>query len=351
MVIETLRRTKNAALATVRALRVLDGATTHTVPWRSGPVSLRHYKAQAPVVGPPLLLITPIINRFRVVDLQAGSSLVESLVNSGVDVYVVDWGAPRRIDAGTDWEDYVLRLLPRMLDVIVAESAPLPAGVPEKTVDVMGYCLGGTIAVLLAATFPERIRRLVTLATPIDFHTGVPHMDLIGDWVAEGNFPVDRITHAFGNFPASLIQQGFLWQRPLSSALKFRRAWKRFGARDFANLFCALESWNQHGVDVPGAAYRRLIVDLYRENRLAKGTFVLGGERVDLKRIDCPLLVITAANDTTCPPIAAHALLERVGTPADKRTTLDLPGGHVTVTVSSKAPARLHAPLAEWLRS
>jgi polyhydroxyalkanoate synthase len=350
VVVETLRRTKNAVQATAHALRVLNGATQHTVPWCSGSVSLRHYKARTTPLGPPLLLITPIINRFRVVDLQAGGSLVESLVTSGVDVYVVDWGAPSRIDAGTDWEDYVLRLLPRMLDVIVAESE-LPAGVPEGTVDVMGYCLGGTIAVLLAATSPQRVRRLVTLATPIDFHTGVPHMDLIGKWVAEGHFPVELITRAFGNFPARLIQQGFLWQRPLSSALKFRRAWKRFGKRDFARLFCALESWNQDGVDVPGAAYRRLIVDFYRENRLAKGTFVLGGERVDLERIRCPLLVITAANDTTCPPVAAHALLELVGTPAEQRRALDLPGGHVTVTVGSKSAQRLHAPLADWLRA
>ncbi len=142
MVIETLRRTRNAVQATAHALRVLNGATSHTVPWRSGPVSLRHYKARTAPAGPPLLLITPIINRFRVVDLQAGGSLVEGLVESGVDVFVVDWGAPRRIDAGTDWEDYVLRLLPRMLDVISGEAGPLP-------VDVMGYCLGGTMNSIL----------------------------------------------------------------------------------------------------------------------------------------------------------------------------------------------------------
>ena len=343
---KTITRLKNAVTATRRAAALQGGATPHEVVWRSGPVRLRYY---APTVADvtdgaaprtPLLLVTPIINRFRVVDLAPESSLVGSLVAQGLPVYLVDWGDVRRIDGGTDWEDYVLRYLRRAADVVGARH-------PGAGMDLAGYCLGGTIAVLFAARFPERVRKLVTLTTPVDFSGAEPHMDLLRQWVAPATFPVERITEAFGAMPGRLIQQGFLWQRPVDSAFKLRDAWPRFQDLGFARFFSVLESWNQDAVDVPGAAYRRLIRDLYNENHLARGTFLLGREPVDLGRITCPVLVVAADRDTTCPPPAAKALLDLVG--STETRYLELRGGHIAPIVGPKAKDRLHVPLARWL--
>lgn len=329
-------RWRGAARATLRALSLLAGSTPHEVLARRGPARLLYYAPCGEQTHTPVLLVMPIINRFRVVDLQPEGSLVKSLVERGVPVYLVDWGQPARIDAGTDWEDYVLKTLPRFRRAIPHEG-PL---------DLIGYCLGGTISIMYAARFPERVRRLVTLNTPVDFHTGAPHMDLLGLWVQPEAFPVERLTAAFGNMPHALISQGFVWQRPLSSAEKFAKAFQRMDEPEFADFFAVLESWNQDGVDVPGAAYRRLIKDLYRENRLVAGTFLLGGAPVDLARITCPVLVVTSEHDTTAPPVSARALLDEVSGPAEE---LALRGGHITAIVGPKAPARLHGPLCDWL--
>jgi polyhydroxyalkanoate synthase len=335
--LETIwKRSGNAAGAAVRALTLLSGATPHEVVWSSGPVRLRRYEPEERR-GVPLLLVAPIINRYRVVDLEPGASLVGSLVERGIPVYLLDWGEPRRIDAGTDFEDYVLRYLPRA-------CAAIPHVSP---VDILGYCLGGTLAVLFAAPFPDRVRRLVTLCAPVDFGREEAHMDLMREWVQPLCFPVERLTRAFGNMPGHLIHKGFHWQRPLASALKYVRAWRRFDQPGYADRFLTLESWNLDGVDVPGAAYRRLIRDLYRENRLVQGTFELGGQRVDLARIGSPLLVVVARQDTTCPPAAALALLEQVS--SARKETLELRGGHVTPVVGPQARERLHDPLADWL--
>jgi polyhydroxyalkanoate synthase len=281
----------------------------------------------------------PPINRFRVVDLLPEASLVGSLRRRGIPVYLVDWGAPRRIDSRLDFEDYVLRLLPRA-------AASVPAG---ERLDVVGLCLGGTLAALFAARFPASVRRLVTINAPIDFGRDEPHLDLLRLWVRPEHFPVERLTGAFGNMPGGLIQQGFLWQRPVLQALKYLHAWERFGERSFADLFCALESWSNDGVDVPGAAYRRLIRDLYRENRLARGRFTLGGRPVDLRRITCPVLVVASKSDTICPPAAARALLDLVG--SEEKTTLEVPGGHVAPFAGRRSERTLYAPLADWLLS
>lgn len=332
------KRLKESLRSTKRALNLLTGATPHEVIARRGPARLRYYAPQGEASRTPVLLVTPIINRFRVVDLQEDTSLVQSLVEAGIPVYVVDWGQPARIDAGTDWEDYALKTLPRFRRAIPHEG-PL---------DLVGYCLGGTIAILYAASFPTQVRKLVTLNTPVDFHCQEPHMDLLGAWVQEEAFPVDRLTEAFGNMPSALISSGFNWQRPTASAQKFVKAFQRSDDAAFANYFTVLESWNQDGVDVPGAAYRRLIKDLYRENKLFKGTFRLKGRPVDLARIRCPVLVVTAKHDTTAPPASARALLDLVSGEGEE---LALKGGHLGAIVGPKAPGRLHAPLCEWLEN
>jgi polyhydroxyalkanoate synthase len=333
-------RVLNAAKGGAEAAQLLHGATPHSVVWSSGPATLRHYAPQVETTATPLLLVTPIINRYRIVDLKPGGSLVESLVARGIPVYVTDWGAPRRIDADTDWETYVLRWLPQM-----AELAAAAHGGPR--VDVLGYCLGGTLSVMFAARFPQLIRRLATLAAPVDFHVDEAHMDVMREWVNPACFPVERLTRAFGNMPGRLVLQGFLWHKPFDTLLKPYNAWKRFDELGFAQLFGALESWNQDNVDIPGATYRRLIQDLYRDNLLAKGEFTLRGQAVDLSQIEAPLLVITMHKDTTCPPASALALLERVS--SERRERLDLKGGHVTPVVSGSGRARLHDPLADWL--
>jgi polyhydroxyalkanoate synthase len=135
----------------------------------------------------------------------------------------------------------------------------------------------------------------------------------------------------------------------VDTALKLKRAWPRFEDAEFAERFWALESWNADSVDVPGAAYRRLIKELYLENRLARGEFLLRGEPVDLSRIECPLLVVSSGRDTTCPPDAANALLDLVG--SKRKETLELKGGHVLPVVGPRAKATFHHQLAEWLGS
>lgn len=337
---KTLERVKNLGKGVARAVELIDGATAHRVVWRSGPVQLRHYAASptAPRAQAPLVFVMPFINRFRVVDLEPSTSLVGRLVERGIDVFLVDWGVPRRIDAGTDFEDFVLKHIKRAVDSTGA-----------RQVDLLGLCLGGTLSTIFAATFPERVRRLATLVAPVDFSD----MDLLGLWTDARWFPVERLTAAFGTMPGALVNQGFLWQKPLAQAGKLPRSWPRFDDPKFAEFFCLMESWTSDGVDIPGAAYRRLIGSLYRKNELATGAFTLrrGQEaiKVELGRITCPVFVAAATEDQICPPPAAYALLDLVGTPAVRRRKVEVKGGHIAPLVGPRARASLQDPLCDWV--
>jgi len=333
------KRIDHVTRAAARAARLLEGATPNEIVWSSGPACLRRYEPAPEAAAPdatPIFFVTPLINRYRVADLHPDATLVGSLLRRGIPVYLLDWGAPRRIDASLDFE--------RCVDLIMRQAA---RRIPGDAFDLIGYCLGGTLAAIYAAAHPAGVRRLVTLNAPVRF-LDAPDMDLMRTWVGDPErFPVERITRAFGNMPGRLVQQGFLWTKPVDTALKLWRTWSRFEDPGFAEYFAVLESWNHDAVDVPGAFYRRLICDLYRDDALARGAFALDGQAVDLGRIACPVKVVASRADTICPPEAALALLDLVG--STETRSLVLKGGHLNPIVGPKARGRLHDPLADWL--
>jgi len=111
--------------------------------------------------------------------------------------------------------------------------------------------------------------------------------------------------------------------------------------------FEALDEWSNDNVPFPAAAYETYIRELYQGNKLVAGEHHVGGRRVDLGAIQCPVLTIVADRDTICPPAAAQALNERCGS---KDTSLiAVPGGHVGAVVGSKASTVMYPRTAAWL--
>ena len=111
--------------------------------------------------------------------------------------------------------------------------------------------------------------------------------------------------------------------------------------------FLRMESWIFDSPDQPGEVLRQNAEDLFQQNKLVKGEFELGGQRVDLKQISMPVLCIYADFDTLVPPTSAKKLLEHVGT-KDKQE-LSFPVGHVGMFVSGKTQGTLAPRIAEWV--
>jgi polyhydroxyalkanoate synthase len=102
-------------------------------------------------------------------------------------------------------------------------------------------------------------------------------------------------------------------------------------------------------VAFPAAAYRTYIEDLYQRNALLSGGHYVGGRRVDLRRIQSPVLTIVAEKDTICPPAAALALNRAVG--SQLTDELSVPGGHVGAVVGPRASRQLYPALVDWLHA
>lgn len=276
----------------------------------------------------PVLLVPSLINRHYVLDLMPGKSFAESLVAAGHDVFVIDWGQPEDEDRFTTFEDVVLHALGRALRVTTRRS-----GAPVA--HVLGYCLGGTLAVLHAALEPARIASLVLVAAPVAFHDE----GLLSRWTRTRSLDTAALVLGAGNVPWQLMQGAFQLLRPtlpLAKAVSLaQKAWDD----QFLDGFFALETWGNDNVSFPGACWRTYVEELYRGDALVRGALRLGGRAVRLSAIACPVLCVTFEHDDIVPHRSASVLLEHLSGPDTEH--LHLPGGHVGAMVSSAAAKKL----------
>ncbi len=292
------------------------------------------YHFQPAGQGIPLLLVPSLINRWYVLDLRAGASLVEALVGAGFDVWCLDWGVPEAEDRYLDWEA-VLQRLGRATRRVRRETGAAQLG-------LLGYCMGGTLTAIHAAQHPSELAALVTLAAPIDFARG----GMLRAMVDPSWFDPAAVADA-GNVAPAQMQAGFAALRPTLDMVKLVS--QPDLAIDPASRasFAALDAWASDQIPFPGDAYRRYIRDLYQRNELVAGSHRVGGRTVSLSAITCPVLAITASRDAICPRPAATALLELVG--STDTATLDVAGGHVGAVVGSRAAREMYPALARWL--
>ncbi|MCC7539607.1 MAG: alpha/beta fold hydrolase [Deltaproteobacteria bacterium] len=307
--------------------------TARDVVMRDGPATLLRFRGSAAPRSRPLLLVPSLINRWYVLDLRPGSSLVEALVSAGLDVWCLDWGVARDEDRYFGWDDVVARL---------GRAARRVRRTTGGGYGILGYCMGATVSAIHAALEPYDVRAFVNLAGPIDFSRGGRLTEMVDrQW-----FDAEAVADA-GNVSPPQMQSGFVALRPTAQMAKWVGMVDRGHALEARASFEALERWASDNVPFPAEAYRTYIGALYQRNELARGEHHVAGRRVSLSQITCPLMTIVAERDVICPPEAALALETLVG--SGERDRLVVPGGHVGAVVGSRASRRLYPALAAWL--
>lgn len=296
------------------------------VAWREGATRLLDYGEQ----GIPLLVVPSLINRYYVLDLMPGRSLLRWLAARGFRPFVVDWGDPGEAERTLDLEGHVDRL-GRALDVVTAL-----AGKPT----LVGYCMGGTLSVALAQQRQGDLAALTLLATPWDFHAD----GKAGEYATLAKLAAPVLS-ACGCLPVDLLQALFASLDPLLGWHKFRRLAALPEGSEAECEFVAIEDWLNDGAALPQAIAWECLFGWYAENRPGQGQWRLGGETVQPETIDLPVLVAVPRADRIVPPASAQALADRL----PRAETLRPPSGHIGMVVSRRAENGLWAPLADWL--
>ena len=326
--------------------RVADievGTTPSEVVYTENKLELLHYTPEKAGIDPetsqdvPILVVYALINKPYILDLQADRSVVRRLLEAGFDVYLIDWGEPSRLDASLTLDDYVSRYTDNCVDVVRERSG-------QESINLLGYCMGGTMGVMYASLFPEKVRNLGLMAAGLCFDNTGGVLEL---WGEEPYYDPEKVTDSFGNVPADFLDVGFALMDPVSNYVsKYLRLYDNVEDDEFVENFARMERWLGEGIDVVGATYEQFIEDIYQDNKLARNELSLDDKHVDLGAIDQPILQIVGHYDHLIPPESSTEFNDLVA--SDDVTTFDQKTGHIGLSVSSSSHEELWPSVAEW---
>jgi poly(3-hydroxyalkanoate) synthetase len=294
----------------------------------------------ADTAGIPTIVDAPYAGHSAMIaDYHQGQSLIETLRENGVPrVYLTDWKS-----ATPDMKDFEI-------DQYLAELVVCIDDLGGRA-NLVGLCQGGWMAAMLAARFPEKVQSLVLAGSPID--------------TAAGHGPLKHLVH---EYPLSFYEELVAAGGGLMLGRYMLEGWKNMHpgqhyVQDHIDLYEHIddpvwlkktevfESWYEHPINLPGRWYLQAITQLFKENHLARGSFVGLGRRLSLHAITCPLYLLAGEADDITPREQVFAAAGLVGTPATDIRQKLVPGGHIGLFMGART-LREHWPdIARWIAS
>jgi len=244
------------------------------------------------VLKRPLLIVPPWINKFYILDLTPEKSFIKWATEQGHTVFVVSWINPDEKQAGKDFEAYMKEGILESLDIVEKVTG-------EKSVNAIGYCVGGTLLAVtlayMATKGDNRIKSATFFTTQVDFtHAGDLKVFVDEDQIAilekrmaeKGYLDGKKMATAFN----MLRSNDLVWPYVINNYLKGKDPFP------FDLLF-----WNSDSTRMPAANHSFYLRSCYLENRLSKGKMVIDGEKLDLKKVKIPVYNLAAREDHIAP--------------------------------------------------
>ncbi len=345
--IELIEKLVNA-IDTFNRLREQEidiGVTPKQEVYREDKVVLYHFQSQAEnLFNIPILIVYALVNRPYIVDLQEGRSLVANLLNLGLDIYLIDWGYPNQDDRWLTIDKYINGYINNCVDIIRDRHN-------LKQINLLGICQGGTFSLCYSSLYPEKVKNLITMVTPVDFHINEGLLNVwSGSSLGIQALDVDLVVDTLGNIPGNFLNFVFVMLKPFQLGVKkYIDLLEIVEYEDKLLNFLRMEKWIFDSPDQAGETFRQFIKDFYQGNKLIKGQIEIGNKRVDLGNIRIPILNIYAEQDHLVLPASSLALEKYVG--SIDYTVRSFSVGHIGMYVSSKVQKDLPPTIANWLKA
>jgi len=306
-------------------------ATPGAVVFRNRLIELVQYAPQTGRVhAVPMLFSPPWINKYYVMDLVPGRSLVERAVRSGHTAFMISYRNPGAELADLTMSDYLREGPLAALDVVADITG-------NERVDLVALCLGGTLAAATAAWCaaggPQRVHSLTLLNTLLDYaEPGA--LGVFTDAAAVDR--LERAMSATGYLPGGWMKATFDALRPVE--LVWGPIVSGWLMGEDPPAFDLL-AWNGDSTRMPATMHTEYLRDLYVGNRFAAGTLTLAGRRLDLGATDVPAYVVGAEGDHIAPWTSVYAGARLLGGPV--RFVLSN-SGHIAGVVNPPSPKSRH---------
>jgi polyhydroxyalkanoate synthase len=317
--------------------------TPKTQVWALNKAKLYRYtpvKPEDQLHKTPLLLVFAIMNRPYVLDLRPGHSFVEYMLEKGYDIYLLDWGIPGPEDKQMDFGDYSLDYLPRVVRKLKSLTG-------SEEFSMLGWCLGALIATIYASARPDDgLKNLMLLTAPLDFDE--PDAGTFAKWTRSESFNADRIVDTFGNVPGEMIDAGAKMLKPVENYVtNYVSLWENLDDEARTDAWHTMNTWVRDIIPMAGEAYRQLINDFYKGNKLMDGTLTLRGEKIDLGRLRASLFNVIAQSDHITPPCQSEKVMDKVG--SQDKELFHVRGGHIGIMAGRGAEKNTWPHMDAWL--
>jgi polyhydroxyalkanoate synthase len=285
---------------------------------RNGRATLRDYGGS----GRPVVFVPSLINGSEILDLTPRNSFMRWLGETGIRPLLVDWGEPTPDERDLTIGGHVESLLLPLLEGLGGDLA------------IVGYCLGGTMAMAAAALRP--VAALILIAGPWKFSgfSSQSREDLSALWQA-----AEPTADAMGLLPLEVLQQAFWSLDPKRTVEKFERFGRLTPEAAAAGDFVAVEDWANAGAPITFAAARELMQDLMAGDASGEGRWIVGSKVIRPETLDIPILNISSTTDRITPAATAWP----------GGDTIALAEGHVGMIVGRRARTSLWPRLSDWL--
>ncbi len=253
---------------------------------------LQYQPTSAKVARRPLLIIPPWINKFYILDLREKNSFIKWAVDQGHTVFVVSWVNPDERLAQKTFDDYMLEGPLAALDAIEKATG-------EREVNVIGYCLGGTLlAATLAYMAAKNDKRIVSATF---FTTMV-------DFTEAGELSVFIDEEQLAALEERMNEKGFLEGRDMATTFNMLRANDLIWSFVVNNYLLGKDPfpfdllyWNADSTRMPAAMHSFYLRQMYQENRLSSGDITLLDTKIDLAKIKTPAMIVSTREDHIAP--------------------------------------------------
>lgn len=303
--------------------------------WRRGTTRLLD---GAPMAGPdtPLVFLVPsLVNPSYVLDLMPARSFVDYLAGCGLHPLMIDWGAPGEVERGFDIAAYIRERILPMLD-FAAEKYP------QAPLHLAGYCMGGTLGVAAALGRQSRLKSLIAIAAPWDFHAG--HDAESRALLHQPDF-WKTILDGFGELPVDLLQSLFVSLDPNLGLRKFSRFARLDIESDAAREFVAIEDWLNDGHPLVRGVAEDVLNGWYGRNEPALNQWMVDGVTVRPGDLELPALIAVPETDRIVPRPSALALADAL----PRASVITAPSGHVGMMAGRQAEGGLWRQVATWI--
>jgi polyhydroxyalkanoate synthase subunit PhaC len=302
-------------------------ATPSKVVYRSDLIEILQYLPQTETVHRvPLLCSPPWINKYYVMDLAPGRSLIEWAVQHGRTVFAISYRNPDASMAHTTMDDYLINGPRAALDVVCDITG-------ADKVDLVGLCLGGALTMMTACYLDElgddRVNTITLLNTMVDF----AEPGILGRFTDEATVV---------KLERRMARRGYLEGTEMAGTFDLLRANDLIFNYVVSNWLLGKQppafdilAWNSDSTRMPAAMHSFYLRACYVRNQLAKGEMELAGQRLDLKDVDQDLYIVAAINDHIVPWTSSYATIKHVSGAA--RFALSS-GGHIAGIVNPPGP-------------